>query len=121
MAVNLDKPHLWKQDTQASVDHYNRWFMKFVGLTGDERAGQASRGGRQSASHLCLCRADHAPNGTRLRTIGARSSAFIGHQKTNATSRHPHGREFALNSGPTCRRPLNGCCITLLDINKRRF
>ena len=30
MAVNLDKPHLWKQDTKASVDHYNRWFMKFA-------------------------------------------------------------------------------------------
>jgi hypothetical protein len=30
MAVNLDKPHLWKTDTQASVDHYNRWFMRFA-------------------------------------------------------------------------------------------
>ncbi len=30
MPVNLDKPHLWKQDTKASVDHYNRWFMKFA-------------------------------------------------------------------------------------------
>jgi hypothetical protein len=30
MTVNLDKPHLWKQDTQASVDHYNKWFMKFA-------------------------------------------------------------------------------------------
>jgi hypothetical protein len=30
MSVNLDKPHLWKEDTQASVDHYNRWFMKFA-------------------------------------------------------------------------------------------
>ena len=30
MAVNLDKPHLWKQDTQASVDYYNKWFMKFA-------------------------------------------------------------------------------------------
>lgn len=30
MAVNLDKPHLWKEDTRASVDHYNTWFMKFA-------------------------------------------------------------------------------------------
>lgn len=30
MAVNLDKPHLWKDDTRASVDHYNKWFMKFA-------------------------------------------------------------------------------------------
>jgi hypothetical protein len=30
MAINLDKPHLWKQDTKTSVDYYNRWFMKFA-------------------------------------------------------------------------------------------
>jgi len=30
MAANLDKPHRWKQDTQASVDHYNKWFMQFA-------------------------------------------------------------------------------------------
>lgn len=30
MAVNLDKPHLWKDDTRASVDHYNKWFMRFA-------------------------------------------------------------------------------------------
>jgi len=30
MAVNLDRPHLWKQDTQASVDHYNKWFVEFA-------------------------------------------------------------------------------------------
>ena len=30
MAVNLDKPHLWKQDTQASVDLYHKWFMMFA-------------------------------------------------------------------------------------------
>jgi len=30
MAVNLDKPQRWKQDTQASVDHYNKWFMRFA-------------------------------------------------------------------------------------------
>ena len=30
MAVNLDKPGLWKQDTKSSVDHYNKWFMEFA-------------------------------------------------------------------------------------------
>lgn len=30
MAVNLDKPQRWKEDTKASVDHYNKWFMKFA-------------------------------------------------------------------------------------------
>lgn len=30
MPVNLDKPHLWKDDTRASVDYYNQWFMKFA-------------------------------------------------------------------------------------------
>ena len=30
MAVNLDKPERWKEDTRASVDHYNKWFMQFA-------------------------------------------------------------------------------------------
>ncbi len=30
MGVNFDKPHLWKQDSQASVDYYNKWFIKFA-------------------------------------------------------------------------------------------
>ena len=30
MPVNADKPHLWKADTRASVDQFNRWFMKFA-------------------------------------------------------------------------------------------
>lgn len=30
MAVNLDKPHLWKKDIAQSVDMYNDWFMKFA-------------------------------------------------------------------------------------------
>lgn len=30
MAVNLDKPHLWKVDIQKSVDMYNKWFIKFA-------------------------------------------------------------------------------------------
>jgi type II restriction enzyme len=30
MAVNLDKPHLWKADIEQSVDMYNDWFMKFA-------------------------------------------------------------------------------------------
>ena len=30
MAVNLDKPHLWKIDIASSVDMYNTWFMEFA-------------------------------------------------------------------------------------------
>lgn len=30
MPVNLDKPHLWKADVNASVDLYNTWFMQFA-------------------------------------------------------------------------------------------
>jgi hypothetical protein len=30
MAVNLDKPQLWKADILKSVDMYNDWFMKFA-------------------------------------------------------------------------------------------
>ena len=30
MPINADKPHLWKADTRASVDQFNRWFMNFA-------------------------------------------------------------------------------------------
>ena len=30
MAVNADKPHLWKADVAKSVDFYNDWFMRFA-------------------------------------------------------------------------------------------
>src|SRR5258708_26108103 len=30
MAINADKPQLWKQDIAASVDLFNEWFMEFA-------------------------------------------------------------------------------------------
>lgn len=30
MPLNLDKPHLWKQDIANSVDMYNAWFLSFA-------------------------------------------------------------------------------------------
>jgi type II restriction enzyme len=30
VGINLDKPQRWKQDTAASVDLYNSWFMEFA-------------------------------------------------------------------------------------------
>jgi hypothetical protein len=30
MAINADKPHLWKPDVSASVDLFNQWFMLFA-------------------------------------------------------------------------------------------
>ena len=30
MAINADKPHLWKADIAASVDQFNQWFMLFA-------------------------------------------------------------------------------------------
>jgi hypothetical protein len=30
MAVNADKPHLWKADISRSVDFYNEWFINFA-------------------------------------------------------------------------------------------
>jgi hypothetical protein len=30
MAVNADKPHLWKADIRESVDLFNRWFLDFA-------------------------------------------------------------------------------------------
>lgn len=33
MAINLDKPHLWKADIAQSVDMYNDWFVNFAPVT----------------------------------------------------------------------------------------
>ncbi|WP_308516150.1 XamI family restriction endonuclease [Sphingomonas flavescens] len=53
MGVNLDKPHLWKQDVAASVDMYNAWFMEFapqafrntrIGTTASVEAALAATG-----------------------------------------------------------------------------
>lgn len=33
MAVNLDKPHMWKTDIAQSVDMYNDWFVNFAPVT----------------------------------------------------------------------------------------
>jgi len=30
VAINADKPHLWKEDTETSVDFFNNWFMRFA-------------------------------------------------------------------------------------------
>jgi len=30
MAINKDKPELWKSDISKSVDFYNSWFMEFA-------------------------------------------------------------------------------------------
>jgi len=30
MGINLDKPHLWKEDIARSVDLYNEWFLNFA-------------------------------------------------------------------------------------------
>ncbi len=30
MAINADKPHLWKADIAQSVDLFNTWFMEFA-------------------------------------------------------------------------------------------
>lgn len=43
MAANLDKPHLWKQDTQDSVDHYNKWFLEFAPKAFRETRIQATK------------------------------------------------------------------------------
>ncbi|MFZ4395206.1 MAG: XamI family restriction endonuclease [Kiritimatiellia bacterium] len=30
MAINSDKPHLWKADVERSIDFYNDWFIRFA-------------------------------------------------------------------------------------------
>jgi len=41
--INADKPHLWKADVAASVDLYNKWFMKFAPKTYREERIEATR------------------------------------------------------------------------------
>ncbi len=44
MAVNADKPHLWKADIARSVDFYNDWFIKFApGVYRETRAEAVGR------------------------------------------------------------------------------
>ena len=44
MAINADKPHLWKQDIALSVDMFNQWFTLFAPKTyRDSRATITSR------------------------------------------------------------------------------
>lgn len=30
MAINADKPKLWKNDVERSIDFYNDWFLRFA-------------------------------------------------------------------------------------------
>ncbi|OFX13762.1 MAG: restriction endonuclease, partial [Armatimonadetes bacterium RBG_16_58_9] len=43
MAVNLDKPHLWKKDIARSVDMYNDWFLEFAPKAFRETRVQTTR------------------------------------------------------------------------------
>ena len=43
MGVNLDKPHLWKEDIARSVDLYNEWFLKFAPKTYREERVKATK------------------------------------------------------------------------------
>ena len=51
MAINADKPHLWKADVNASVDLFNQWFLLF--------AAKAYRDSRAAATV-------HVEDGVRL-------------------------------------------------------
>ena len=58
--INADKPHLWKEDIAASVDLFNRWFLRFAPKTfrdtriattkSDIKPGGASAPGGSSSS-----------------------------------------------------------------------
>ncbi len=43
MGINLDKPHLWKEDIARSVDLYNDWFLKFAPKTYREERVKATK------------------------------------------------------------------------------
>jgi len=44
MSINCDKPHLWKRDIEASVDLFNRWFMRFAPKAYRDARVQATTG-----------------------------------------------------------------------------
>ena len=51
MPANLDKPHRWKADISASVDFYNRWFVRFAPETfRGQRTAQAGLAASMLAS-----------------------------------------------------------------------
>ena len=43
MGVNLNKPHLWKEDIARSVDLYNEWFLEFAPNTYREERVKATK------------------------------------------------------------------------------
>ncbi len=43
MAINADKPHLWKADVAVSVDLYNNWFMQFAPQTYRDKRIEVTR------------------------------------------------------------------------------
>jgi hypothetical protein len=42
VAINQDRPKLWKKDIIASVDLYNKWFMEFAPRTFRIERGKAT-------------------------------------------------------------------------------
>ena len=43
MGVNLNTPHLWKEDIARSVDLYNQWFLDFAPNTYREERVKATK------------------------------------------------------------------------------
>jgi len=69
MAINLDKPLLWKQDVRLSVDMYNEWFLRF--------APEAFRGQRIRATEQVKAALEHTANFLGLDAPALRSRPEI--------------------------------------------
>jgi len=54
MGINRDKPDLWKEDIQASVDLYNTWFMTFA-----PQAFRETRTSHANSVETALCITNH--------------------------------------------------------------
>jgi hypothetical protein len=43
VAINADKPHLWRADVEASVDLYNNWFIRFAPKTFRDKRAEVTK------------------------------------------------------------------------------
>jgi hypothetical protein len=130
MAANLDKPHLWKQDMQASADHYNRWFIEFAPRAfmeakarfarAVEQALLDSRGMRElspkllvsSRQILSILRASCSP------PLGIRRLAALAHVSQGFLASLEHSTANVANSGG-CQPELRTVCQTISSLLDR--
>lgn len=57
MAINADKPQLWKSDVEKSIDFYNDWFLRFAPETYRTQRAKTTIDVTQALTHTAFLRA----------------------------------------------------------------